>query len=182
MLCGVPVLGPVSGQPPSSEAKKPERPPWMPSSLVHPWRFFIGQIVYLLFSMLWSKHGLNILAMSLVSPGTRKGNHYQPCLVPQMRTHWAGVLARGLLCRESQKHQKDQDDAKKDETRPAMMAHRMMKFGWAGRCETWVNLRKFVMQTYGRLCTRSDRDKVAAEDLGTWLVTMYSYSPALYQL
>ena len=90
-----------------------------------------------------SKHGLNILAMSLASPGTNKNNNRVLC----HRCAPTGLLARESPCRESQKHQKEQDDAKKDETRPGMMARRMMKFGWAGGCGIWVNLRTFVMQT-----------------------------------
>ena len=96
--------------------------------------------------MAHSKHGLNISAMSLVSPGMRrKGNHDHRVLCHRCAP--TGLLARESPCRESQKHQKEQDDAKKDETRPGMMAHRMMKFGWAGGCGIWVNLRIFVMQT-----------------------------------
>ena len=98
------------------------------------------------------------------------------CFVPQMCTHWAGVvaLAHESPCRESKKHQKEEDDAKKDEARPAMMTYTMIKFGWARR----RNLDGSIFfidqkQTYGWLCSQIKKfsDKVAAKDLGTWLVT-----------
>ena len=120
MLCGVPVLGPVSGQPPSSEAKKPERPPWMPNSQVHPLWFFIGQTFcwlvvlehVLFFHILgiiisadfhifqcWNHQPVCFFDHALIKAWIEYFGHepsvawheqkQQPCLVPQMCTHWA---------------------------------------------------------------------------------------------
>ena len=81
------------------------------------------------------------------------------CFVPQMCTHWAGVVAHESPCRESKKHQKEEDDAKKDEARPAMMAYMMIKFGWPRRRNLDGSI-CFIdqKQTYGWLCTRLDQE------------------------